>query len=170
MKFFTLTKLGRTLLLTAVVAVGSVCWLGCGGDDDNSADNNTNNSANNNNNNNGGSKVDAALVNGSREAWLRSEGTCDDMYAGCEMFRGFLFKSNGEVQILSCQSGPYGTECQLGERDKGTFSTSGGVLTFVITSGSGNKETMTMNYSISGNTLTVNGTAYTKTGNLTIRS
>jgi len=30
MKRFTFAKLSRTLLLAAVVAVGSVCWLGCG--------------------------------------------------------------------------------------------------------------------------------------------
>jgi uncharacterized protein (TIGR02145 family) len=34
MNIFSFTKLGRTLLLTAVIAVGAVCWVGCGGDDD----------------------------------------------------------------------------------------------------------------------------------------
>jgi hypothetical protein len=38
MKIFTLTKLGRTLLLSAVVAVVSVSWLGCGGDNNPSSD------------------------------------------------------------------------------------------------------------------------------------
>jgi len=37
MNFFTFAKLGRTLLMTAVLAVGSVYWLGCGGDDDSPA-------------------------------------------------------------------------------------------------------------------------------------
>jgi len=37
------TKLGRTLLLAAVLAVVAACWLGCGGDDDNPADNNSGN-------------------------------------------------------------------------------------------------------------------------------
>jgi len=40
MNFFTFTKLGWTLLLAAVVAVGSVCWLGCGGDDESSGGDN----------------------------------------------------------------------------------------------------------------------------------
>jgi uncharacterized protein (TIGR02145 family) len=35
MNCFTFKKLGRTLLLAAVTAVGAVCWLGCG--DDNGA-------------------------------------------------------------------------------------------------------------------------------------
>jgi len=39
MNLFSFTKLGRALSLTAVLAVGSVCWLGCGEDDDNFADN-----------------------------------------------------------------------------------------------------------------------------------
>jgi len=49
MKIFTFTKLGRTLLLAAVLVVGAVCWAGCGGGDDNNpADNNGNNSGSNN--------------------------------------------------------------------------------------------------------------------------
>jgi len=65
MNFFTFTKLGRTLLLSGVVAVSAVCWAGCGGDDggnDNPANNNGNN--NNGNNNNGGV---GTLSCGSRE-------------------------------------------------------------------------------------------------------
>jgi len=52
MNRFAFVRLGRTLLLAAVVAVGSVCWLGCGGDDGGGDDNggNTNNSGNNNGN------------------------------------------------------------------------------------------------------------------------
>jgi len=70
MNFFTFGKLGRTLLsLTAVVAIGAVCWLGCGGGDDNNpADNNGNNSGNGNNtggnNNNGGGTYDFVEIGG----------------------------------------------------------------------------------------------------------
>jgi len=53
MNFFALTKLGRTLLLAAVVAVGSVCWLGCGGDDNPSGGDNNGGNTNNSGNNNG---------------------------------------------------------------------------------------------------------------------
>jgi uncharacterized protein (TIGR02145 family) len=65
MNRFTFAKLGRTLLLAAVVAVGAVCWAGCGGDDggnDNPANNNGGNNNNNGNNNSGGT-----LGCGSRE-------------------------------------------------------------------------------------------------------
>jgi len=55
MNFFTFTKLGRTLLLTAVLVVGSACWLGCGGNDNPTNNNgNSNNGGNNNSNNSGG--------------------------------------------------------------------------------------------------------------------
>jgi len=40
MNFITFKTLGRTLLLAAALAVGSVCWLGCGGDDNPSGGNN----------------------------------------------------------------------------------------------------------------------------------
>jgi hypothetical protein len=43
MKIFTFKKLGRTLALAAVLSVGSVCWLGCGGDDNSSGGGGTNN-------------------------------------------------------------------------------------------------------------------------------
>jgi len=59
MNFFTFAKLGRTLVLSAVVAVGLLS-VGCGGDDggdDNPANNNSKNNNNNNNNNNGGGSV-----------------------------------------------------------------------------------------------------------------
>ena len=46
MKLFNRHGLGRTLLVAAVLAVGAVCWLGCGGDDNQD-----------NNNNGGGSSV-----------------------------------------------------------------------------------------------------------------
>jgi len=54
MKRFTFAKLSRTLLLAAVVAVGSVCWLGCGGNEENPADNNGDNVGNNTGGDNGG--------------------------------------------------------------------------------------------------------------------
>jgi len=51
MNRFTFAKMGRTLLLTAVLAVGAVCWVGCGGgDDDNPANNSGNNNSSNNSN------------------------------------------------------------------------------------------------------------------------
>jgi len=59
MKGFTVTKLGRTLLLMAIVAVGAVCWVGCGGDD-----NPTKNQP-------------ASMLNG---AWLRSSEYDSDWY------------------------------------------------------------------------------------------
>jgi uncharacterized protein (TIGR02145 family) len=39
MNLFNFTKLGRMLALTAVLVVGLVCWIGCGGDDDNPGNN-----------------------------------------------------------------------------------------------------------------------------------
>jgi len=54
MGFFDRQVWGRALLVAAALAVGAVCWLGCGGDDDNPANNNSNNSGNNNSNNNNG--------------------------------------------------------------------------------------------------------------------
>jgi len=58
MNRFTFVKLGRTLCLVAVVAVGVACWLGCGGGgDDSSGDDsgvNNNSSNNNSDNSNGG--------------------------------------------------------------------------------------------------------------------
>jgi uncharacterized protein (TIGR02145 family) len=56
MNFFTFTKLGRTLAVAAVLAVG-VAAVGCGGGDNPSGGDNYNGGSNNNggNNNNGGS-------------------------------------------------------------------------------------------------------------------
>jgi len=88
MNIFTFTKLGRALLLAGVLAVGSVCWLGCGGGDDNNpADNSGNNSNNSGNNNGGGSST--SLVCGNDEAWVQ-DGSCASEH------RGLVFKSNGD--------------------------------------------------------------------------
>jgi len=73
MNFFTLTKLGRTLLLAAVVAVGSVCWLGCGGDDESSSggDDNGGNTTGGNStggNNTGGGGIKYGTLTDSRDS------------------------------------------------------------------------------------------------------
>jgi len=47
MNIFTLAKSGRTLLLAAALAVGVVCWVGCGGNEENPADNNGDNGGDN---------------------------------------------------------------------------------------------------------------------------
>jgi len=63
MNRFTIKKLCRTLALAAVVAVGSVCWSGCGGDDNPSGGGDTggSNTGGNNTggNNTGGSNIAA---------------------------------------------------------------------------------------------------------------
>jgi uncharacterized protein (TIGR02145 family) len=53
MNCFTFKKLGRVMLLAAVIAVGAVCWIGCGGDD-NPSNNNNNSGGNNSGGNNSG--------------------------------------------------------------------------------------------------------------------
>jgi len=65
MNFFTFTKLGRTLLLAAVVAVGLLS-VGCGGDDggdDNPANNNSNN------NNGGDGSLETVTIGGKK--WMK---------------------------------------------------------------------------------------------------
>jgi hypothetical protein len=62
MNFIAFTKLGRTLLLSAVAVVVSVSWLGCGGDDNPTKDQ---------------PAVVNSMLNG---AWLRSSEYDSDWY------------------------------------------------------------------------------------------
>jgi len=76
MGFFDRHGWWRTLLLAAALAVGAVCWLGCGGDDnpaDNNGGNNSgNNSGNNNgNNNNGGGDGSSETVSLGGLKWMK---------------------------------------------------------------------------------------------------
>jgi len=143
MNFFTFTKLGRTLLLATVVAVGSVCWLGCGGDD------NPSGGEDDGGKNNGGGNLDSKLVCADGEAWMNKDGD-----------GAWIFKSNGDMKAY----GKYGASWEVDE--SGTWKTSGNTLT--LTSGNGKVEAT---YSVSGTQLTlsqcggcVEGTlTYTKT-------
>jgi len=145
MNFFTFTKLGRALLLAGVLAVGSVCWLGCGGGDDNNPADNSGNNSNNSNNNGGDANHDGRLINAANgEAWLEGR-SCESAT------HGFIFKSNGDL-------------INFGRGDGGDDGGPWTVWTEVMWRTDGNKLTMrnpsfergeTATYEVSNSTLTL---------------
>jgi len=80
MKIFSFTKLGRMLMLSVVVALSAVCWVGCGGDDDSSGGG-------------GNGSLSTGLVCADGEAWVE-DGKCASATIG------LFFKSNGDYAKL----------------------------------------------------------------------
>ena len=148
MNIFTLAKSGRTLLLAAALAVGAVCWVGCGGGDDNNpADNGGNNSGNNNSNNNG--SPSGGLVCAYGEAWMSGGGS------GCgSATDGLIFKSDGDLVDIGLHDNVWVLEHTYswqtngnkllitkpnGNVDDGTYDISNGALTMTFESGKQSK-------------------------------
>jgi len=85
-----LNRQGRVLLVAAVLAVGAVCWSGCGGDD-NPANNNSNNSGNsgnnNGNNNNGGEDGSSKTVQLGGLKWMKKNLNVETADSWCYLNR-----------------------------------------------------------------------------------
>jgi len=133
MNSFTFTKLGRTLLLAAVVAVGSVCWLGCGGDDGGGDDNGGKD--------NGGG-LDSKLVCADGEAWIDQE----------DAYYGVVFKSNGDMWSVGKYDGVWKKD------EGGKWKTNGNTLTITFDGGQ-----LVHTYNVTGNQLKITHDGSTET-------
>jgi len=127
----------RTLLLAAVLAVGSVCWLGCGGGDDDGGDGDGDGK--------GSVSVDGKLVCADGEAWVDCRTYTDDESGLTEVRcdRGIVFKKDGtafEIKKWSPDEIWY-------KKTVVHYSTSGNKISIVEENNS------QIPYSVSGNTL-----------------
>jgi len=134
MSFFTFKKLGRTLALSAVLAVGAACWSGCGENEDGGGDD----SATTVDINNPGGGVSSGIVNAEGEAWVR---VLDADYS-----QGMIFKQNGEYVVIYKQG-----DSNWEVDDYGTYSVNGSSL--ILNSASSGEVAVICN--ITGNTAKV---------------